>query len=1104
MRKYNNVIKRVLSVALTCTMVTGLISGVPVKGEEGNNEKYPYTLYAEDEELGIKINTENLTINGTAYTNGKFVSTAKYPCISGKIIDKDSKNTNDSSNKSLDNSFDYNKDLIILHDKIKSEEFSDECNNHKKDYSIRNMNISIDEKIWTDGSLNLNGSTNLNKSVGAVSDILCFGGNLNVNGSGVVIYSKTGDIKISNTYVSLKGIIYAPSGTVKVDCDYFTLDGIIIAQNVIIDGKGASINYSEKWAKYVGIESEGGLASDENNSEDSDDSDNDGLTNENEEELGTNPNKADSDGDKLSDGLEVYGLGTDPLKKDSDDNGISDYNEDLDEDSLVNGKEIQKSTNPLVEDTDDDGLLDGEEVYKYFTNPLEMDTDKDGLDDGAEIKFKTNPNNEYSDVDGRRDGDIQREQTYTEKIGDEESEILEVGVSMKASGNLEKTTKIESIKEVDMLSSDVPGLIGEPVEITTDSYFDEATISFKVDKEKLGDTEFNDLMFLWYDEEHNKYVELETKHDDKNGIVSVDTTHFSRYMVVDRDKWYEAWVKDINYNPGSVNAAAPTQTYNTVLTVDCSGSMFFKDWINSGYNYGLIPLDEYVTTRDKTCNRIKAVTGFVNNMGDMDKASIVFFNDKAYKKTEMTNDKDTLLDAMQELEDGGNTSFNNALSASIEIFNTEAFSGNNRIILLSDGEAAYSKKILDSANAKGIEIDTVGLGEEAGDELLKEIAEYCNGDFYKAYEAEELINIYSVLGFGDDFDKTDNDHDGLYDAVEAAGIRLQNGSILYGCDPTKSDTDGDGIIDGEEINPMPVCNDITEYGSYESDDRIKGYYFSMKSNPCKKDTDDDGYEDKVERDEYNSSPLYSDVIKHRWGKDYVSIIDGNGKGKDSFGGDQGWFKSENKWSSDYIIEHYGCGLISASDILLYMAIVDSNKNSVYTSIVTDKTLGLKIDKEDYKNYITRMNDKVFSTVRIIGVDGLSMARMMNAYFEDNSIDLKAKWGVKFSDLKGYIKEMLDKDIPICLSIGNSSKKLKLYIPTDETMKKFPLQCEYLHETKEHYVTVTGMAEDRISNKTFLQISTWGEKCYIDFDEYCSFVDGNGLLNTTLSNILYIY
>jgi hypothetical protein len=54
------------------------------------------------------------------------------------------------------------------------------------------------------------------------------------------------------------------------------------------------------------------------------DDDGDGLTNEQESLLGTDPNVADTDGDGLSDGDEVSVLGTDPLLKDTDGDGLSD------------------------------------------------------------------------------------------------------------------------------------------------------------------------------------------------------------------------------------------------------------------------------------------------------------------------------------------------------------------------------------------------------------------------------------------------------------------------------------------------------------------------------------------------------------------------------------------------------------------------------------------------------------------------------------------------------------------------------------------------------------------------------------------------------------
>jgi outer membrane protein OmpA-like peptidoglycan-associated protein len=133
------------------------------------------------------------------------------------------------------------------------------------------------------------------------------------------------------------------------------------------------------------------------------DSDNDGLPDKIEKELGTDPHNPDTDGDGLTDGDEVNVYKTNPLKADSDGDGLKDGDEvkiyktdpnkaDTDGDGLSDGDEVLKyHTDPLKLDTDGDGLNDGDEVLKYHTDPLKLDTDGGGIDDGKEIARGTNP-----------------------------------------------------------------------------------------------------------------------------------------------------------------------------------------------------------------------------------------------------------------------------------------------------------------------------------------------------------------------------------------------------------------------------------------------------------------------------------------------------------------------------------------------------------------------------------------------------------------------------------------------------------------------------------------------------------------------------------------
>lgn len=367
---------------------------------------------------------------------------------------------------------------------------------------------------------------------------------------------------------------------------------VIIADSIVFDCPNVNANYSTNAADFVGMISEplnipkdewqymkdengNGLPDffeDFDNWEKLSDTDGDGLPDSIEEYLDSDSNNIDTDGDGLGDYYEVFVTYTDPTMADTDENGVSDADEDFDEDGLTNLDEFLNNTYPYIDDSDNDGLSDGSEVNSFGTDPLVADTDGDELEDGDELILGTNPLKQDTNDNGIIDSKEKIQQTYTHKVKNEACAVTKVIVDMECTGNINRTTSVESIMGKHYLYTEVVGLVGEPFEIETSSEFDTATLTFTIDKSKLGDTEFDNLMFLWYNEEKDEFVELETIFDVENSKASIITTHFSKYMIVDSAAWFNAWRNAPDYREGEVS-----QSVDTVITIDVSGSMSASD-----------------------------------------------------------------------------------------------------------------------------------------------------------------------------------------------------------------------------------------------------------------------------------------------------------------------------------------------------------------------------------------------------------------------------------------------------------------------------------------------------------------------------------------------
>ena len=224
-------------------------------------------------------------------------------------------------------------------------------------------------------------------------------------------------------------------------------------------------------------------------------------------------------------------------------------------------------------------------------------------------------------------------------------------------------------------------------------------------------------------------------------------------------------------------------------------------------------------------------------------------------------------------------------------------------------------------------------------------------------------------------------------------------------------------------------------------------------------------------------------MKHELSMDYPSVAFGT---YHSYGGSQ-------LWSDQQTLREVGCGVIAAVDLWIYLCRkTPGHRMPAFTALPLAQD---PLPLAEYRALANQMRLRFFPLIPRLGINGLVLAAGVNVLLRRSTLPYRARWYVPYARLWEKIAEMLDRDIPVILSVGPN---FPLF------WQKHTLSFYLRHQdghfqpgasTRAHYVTVTGMDEH------WLQISSWGKKYYLSKKDYLDYVRRHSARLT--SNILYI-
>ena len=604
--------------------------------------------------------------------------------------------------------------------------------------------------------------------------------------------------------------------TTGIVCD-FNGDGIVNEN----DGTNPSVADTDGGAVGDGVE----IYVDESNpldSEDDDtsdlDQDGDGLTDGQEFVLGTDELDPDTDGDGLDDGHEVNNLTSNPLSTDTDGDGLDDGDE-----------ENFYFSNLTLEDTDGDGLDDGIEVFTHVTSPTNNDTDGDGLNDGEEVNnYDTNPTLEDTDGDGLNDGD---------EINNHLTEPLDVDTDGDGLSDGDEVNVYDSNPNVQ--DTDGDGLDdGEEINdynsnpISLDSDGDELSDGIEVNN---YDTEpgNNDTDGDGLDdgEEIGEGTDPNDTDSDDDGLNDGDEVHAFGSDPLDKDTDNDG-LEDYN----------ETATHNTSPTnADTDGD----------------ELDDFVEINTYTTDPTNDDTD-EDGLGDGEEIDNYSTDPK-----DSDSDNDGLNDG-DEIDIGTNP--NN--------WDTDGGGVGDGVEWESDGTNPVDNPDDDNVAANDDDEDGLTNGEEQVYGTDKDDSDSDDDGLPDGYEVN-VVESNPLLN--------DTDGDGLSDIVEwnltltdpnnddSDGDTLNDGdeNNTHYTNPNNWDTDGDLLSDSAEINEYstnPLDSDTDDDGLNDGEE-INNYI----SDPNNNDTDDDKLIDGIEAIDYGTNPIKNDTDDDQL-SDYDEII----------------------------------------------------------------------------------------------------------------------------------------------------------------------------------------------------------------------------------------